>query len=115
MTSWSLRPASRASNAPADWMPSCEFPARRMTASLMFCGRRSALPATGIDEEANSGRAEGVLTNKPSCKYQDSATFVNRFSVLSSQCRLSVRTNTGRELNHRLHRLHGFEKGRETL
>src|SRR6202035_629820 len=45
-------------------MPSCEFPASRMTASLIFCGRRSALPATGAGAEAKSGKAEGVLTTK---------------------------------------------------
>src|SRR5690349_19379958 len=33
MTSCSLRPASRAKNPPMAWMPSCEFPAMRMTAS----------------------------------------------------------------------------------
>src|SRR5262249_17865599 len=52
----------RASIAPAVWMPSCELPARRITASLMCCGRRSALPTVGIDVEADSERTEGVLT-----------------------------------------------------
>ena len=36
MTSCSLRPASRARNPPMAWMPSCELPAMRMTASLIF-------------------------------------------------------------------------------
>src|SRR5688572_1755010 len=47
MTSCALRPASRARNAPALWMPSCELPARRMTASLMLSGRRSARSEAG--------------------------------------------------------------------
>src|SRR5512138_2633199 len=34
MTSCSLRPASRARNPPMAWMPSCELPAIRITASL---------------------------------------------------------------------------------
>src|ERR1043166_8842214 len=33
MTSCSLRPARRARKPPMAWMPSCEFPAMRMTAS----------------------------------------------------------------------------------
>ena len=33
MTSCSLRPASRARKAPTAWMPSCELPAMRITAS----------------------------------------------------------------------------------
>ena len=36
MTSCSLRPARRARNPPMAWMPSCELPAMRMTASLIF-------------------------------------------------------------------------------
>ena len=36
MTSCSLRPASRARNPPMAWMPSCELPAMRMTASLIL-------------------------------------------------------------------------------
>ena len=35
MTSCSLRPASRARKPPMAWMPSCELPAMRMTASEM--------------------------------------------------------------------------------
>ena len=35
MTSCSLRPASRARKPPMTWMPSCELPAMRMTASLI--------------------------------------------------------------------------------
>src|SRR5208283_2648130 len=35
MTSCSLRPASRARKPPITWMPSCELPAMRMTASLI--------------------------------------------------------------------------------
>src|SRR5471032_1839556 len=40
MTSCSLRPARRARKPPMAWMPSCELPAMRITASLMdetFC------------------------------------------------------------------------------
>src|ERR1700730_5658257 len=77
MTSWSLRPARRASIAPAVWMPSCELPARRMTASRMFCGRRSALPTVGVDAEADSDRTEGVLT-KDLWKYRDGGQEVKR-------------------------------------
>src|SRR5688572_27416183 len=33
MTSCSLRPANRAKKPPIAWMPSCELPANRMTAS----------------------------------------------------------------------------------
>ena len=36
MTSCSLRPASRARKPPMAWMPSCELPAMRITASLIF-------------------------------------------------------------------------------
>src|SRR5580692_11080650 len=36
MTSCSLRPASRARKPPMAWMPSCELPAMRMTASLIL-------------------------------------------------------------------------------
>src|SRR3974377_2031195 len=36
MTSCSLRPANRARNPPMAWIPSCELPAMRMTASLTF-------------------------------------------------------------------------------
>ena len=43
----------------------------------MFCGRRSALPATGIGAEANSEKAEGVLTTKLLTKYRDETAFVN--------------------------------------
>src|SRR6266850_1390299 len=35
MTSCSLRPAKRARKPPMAWMPSCELPAMRMTASLI--------------------------------------------------------------------------------
>jgi hypothetical protein len=35
MTSCSLRPAKRARNPPMAWMPSWEFPAIRITASLI--------------------------------------------------------------------------------
>src|ERR1700722_19716281 len=59
-------------------MPSCEFPARRITASLMFCGRRSALPTTGVGAEANSRKAEGVLTTKLLNQYRDRTAFVNK-------------------------------------
>src|SRR5437773_9830808 len=48
MTSWSLRPARRARKAPAVWIPSCEFPARRITASWIFSGRRSARSGPGL-------------------------------------------------------------------
>src|SRR5947207_499027 len=48
MTSWALRPASRARKAPALWMPSWELPASRITASLMFSGRRSARSGAGL-------------------------------------------------------------------
>src|SRR5438874_2414222 len=48
MTSWSLRPARRARKAPAVWIPSCEFPARRITASWIFSGRRSARSGPGV-------------------------------------------------------------------
>src|SRR5271166_4385843 len=51
-------------------MPSWESPARRMTASRMFCGRRSALPTVGVDAEADSDRTEGVLT-KDLREYRD--------------------------------------------
>src|ERR1700688_5135348 len=37
MPSCSLRPARRARKPPMAWMPSCELPAMRMTASLIFC------------------------------------------------------------------------------
>src|SRR3954469_9025468 len=57
MTSWSLRPARRARKAPALWMPSCELPASRITASLIFSGRRSARSADGA--------AEGVAAREP--------------------------------------------------
>src|SRR4030095_11248918 len=36
MTSCSLRPARRARKPPMAWMPSCELPAMRMTASLIL-------------------------------------------------------------------------------
>jgi hypothetical protein len=36
MTSCSLRPARRARKPPMAWMPSCELPAKRMTASDTF-------------------------------------------------------------------------------
>src|SRR5213082_1778071 len=55
MTSWSLRPASRARNAPAVWIPSCEFPARRITASLIFSGRRSARSEGGLPVDGTEG------------------------------------------------------------
>src|SRR6266852_8022338 len=55
MTSWSLRPANRARNAPAVWIPSCEFPARRMTASLIFSGRRSARSDAGVAVDGTEG------------------------------------------------------------
>src|SRR6266513_4810888 len=55
MTSWSLRPASRARKAPAVWIPSCEFPARRMTASLIFSGRRSARSEGGLQVDGTEG------------------------------------------------------------
>src|SRR5215831_14314761 len=47
MTSCSLRPARRARNAPAVWIPSCEFPASRITASRMLSGRKSARSPLG--------------------------------------------------------------------
>src|SRR5258707_10454161 len=39
MTSCSLRPASRARKPPMAWMPSCELPAMRMMASVIFATR----------------------------------------------------------------------------
>ena len=36
ITSCSLRPANWARKPPMDWMPSCELPAMRMTASVTF-------------------------------------------------------------------------------
>ena len=53
----SLRPASRARKAPALWMPSCELPASRMTASLMFSGRKSARSVPS--RTGRSGRGRG--------------------------------------------------------
>src|SRR5271165_7020661 len=58
-------------------MPSCESPARRMTASRLFCWRRSALPTVGVDAEADSDRTEGVLT-KDLWKYRDGGQEVKR-------------------------------------
>src|SRR4051794_4050272 len=52
MTSWSLRPASRARNAPAVWMPSWEFPANRITASWIFSGLKSARSDGGLPLDA---------------------------------------------------------------
>src|SRR5579859_3478501 len=46
MTSCSLRPASRARKPPMAWIPSCELPAMRMTASLM----RDTLDAPSDDD-----------------------------------------------------------------
>src|SRR4029077_14130465 len=48
MTSCSLRPASRARNPPMAWMPSCELPAMRITASETF----DILGVPSIDDEA---------------------------------------------------------------
>lgn len=60
MTSCALRPARRARNAPAVWIPSCELPAKRMTASRICSGRRSARPAeVGV---ADSGKTGEELT-----------------------------------------------------
>src|SRR2546430_17367920 len=55
ITSWSLRPANRARKAPAVWIPSCEFPARRITASLIFSGRRSARSGGGLPVDGTEG------------------------------------------------------------
>src|SRR6266700_6985586 len=55
ITSCSLRPASRARKAPAVWIPSCELPARRMTASLIFSGRRSARSDAGLPVDGTEG------------------------------------------------------------
>src|SRR5579863_2546765 len=46
MTSCSLRPASRARKPPIAWIPSCELPAMRMTASLI----RDTLDAPSDDD-----------------------------------------------------------------
>src|SRR2546421_10186385 len=104
MTSCALRPARRARNAPALWMPSCESPARRMTASLIFSGRRSARSEAGVVEgtaaavprravgssllfgAAVSGVVEGSFTRQtpyqkcgaiPPEKFEDGTTFLD--------------------------------------
>ena len=51
-----------------------------MTASRMLCGRRSALPVVVEDPEANSDRAEGVLTKGFDFNYRKRAAFVNERS-----------------------------------
>src|SRR5208337_816142 len=52
MTSCSLRPARRARKPPMAWMPSWEFPAKRITASEIFFG--IGLPsATAVVEVAS--------------------------------------------------------------
>src|ERR1022692_3786645 len=43
-------------------MPSCEFPARRITASLMFSGRRSARPEAGLVFGAPVGVSDSGTT-----------------------------------------------------
>src|ERR1017187_1228642 len=43
-------------------MPSCEFPARRITASLMFSGRRSARPEAGLAFGAPVGASDSGTT-----------------------------------------------------
>src|SRR5437763_1758945 len=66
MTSWALRPASRARNAPAVWIPSWELPASRMTASWIFSGRRSArseggAPAMAVASDFCTVVASGLI------------------------------------------------------
>ena len=56
-----------------DWMPSCESPARRMTASRIFCGRRSALLAAVVVEGADSERTGELLTVKNGQALSDAA------------------------------------------
>lgn len=63
MTSWSLRPASRARKAPALWMPSWELPASRITASLMLSGRRSARSEGGEEEAEEAEDARGAVAS----------------------------------------------------
>src|SRR5580692_3556454 len=88
MTSWSLRPASRARNAPAVWIPSCELPAKRMTASRICSGRRSARPAdVGVADSGKTGeeltvvgfgnanRTNGLLSKKEYKEYEESKEF----------------------------------------
>ena len=60
-----------------DWMPSCESPASRITASRMCCGRRSARPALVVGAGADSGKTEGVLT-WVARKYGDAGEVVKR-------------------------------------
>src|ERR1017187_8721910 len=43
-------------------MPSCESPARRITASLMFSGRRSARPEAGVAFGAPVGASDSGTT-----------------------------------------------------
>jgi hypothetical protein len=48
MTSCSLRPAKRARKPPMAWMPSCELPANRMTASDTFDTLGAPPPIGGV-------------------------------------------------------------------
>jgi hypothetical protein len=48
----------------------------------MLCGRKSALPVVVEDPEANSDRAEGILTKGFDFNYRKRAAFVNE----RSQC-----------------------------
>ena len=60
MTSCSLRPASRAKKPPIAWMPSCELPAMRITASLTVETLGSLLGAAGEDSASLMGQVNGV-------------------------------------------------------
>src|ERR1700758_5699438 len=91
MTSWALRPARRARNAPMVWIPSCELPAKRMTASRICSGRRSARPAdVGVADSGktweeltvwvfeNANRTNGLLSKKEYKEFEKLQEFKER-------------------------------------
>src|SRR5580658_3588716 len=85
MTSCSLRPARRARKPPMAWMPSCELPAKRMTASDTL-DTWGALPAAvGVNMDSLIGFSHVKLLeshDKALPKSIDTATML--FGILDA-------------------------------
>ena len=75
MTSCSLRPASRAKKPPMAWMPSCEFPAIRMTASEIFetCGLPPDVGAVIVDSLMKFDSLKFVRSPAPALQFGEGA------------------------------------------
>src|SRR5438445_13818118 len=70
-------------------MPSCEFPARRMTASWIFSGRRSARSDAGVAADFGLAVGAGLVLGAPPAASASVTTGVEVFSGKTGKPRVT--------------------------